>query len=117
MDDSTSPPALVCPRCGVDLIDVATMSSRGGHGLLRVDEPLDVGRCDACSRLFRRVHSVGTWKSETFAPVCRVCRSRELSLDSPASTPERQVYTCRLHPRQKWTFDVGDGQWIEYSPR
>jgi hypothetical protein len=117
MNESTSASSTVCPRCGNDLIDVATMSSRGGVAQMRVDEPLDVGRCHACSRLFRRLHSVGTWKSETFAPVCRVCRNRELSLDTPASTPARQVYSCRLHPRQRWTLSVSDGLWTEYSPR
>jgi len=114
---STDVQPLTCPRCGDDLIDVATMPFRGGAGQARIDEPLDVGRCDACSRLFRRLHSVGTWKCDTYAPVCRVCRNRELVLDGSASTPERQVYTCRLHPRQKWTLDVSDGQWLEYSPR
>jgi len=93
------------------------MAFRRGDIHTRIDEPFDTGRCDVCSRTYRRLQSVGLWKPETFAPMCRMCRMRELTLDLTASTTDRRLYTCRLHPRQKWAHDAGDDQWTEYSPR
>jgi len=116
MESAMEQPASRCPRCGEDLTEVVTRQSRGGMET-RIDEPFDAGRCEPCSRMFRRLHSTMQWVADTYAPLCRICRTRELVMDHPVSTAASEVFTCRAHPRQRWEHDLQAQVWTDRGPR
>ena len=77
-------------------------------------DPLIVGRCDRCSRKYEYHAATGELVSQTYEPLCRKC-GHPVTLDAPASTPARLVFTCIEHRWQRWTHDAADDVWTDFS--
>ena len=105
---------LTCPRCTSALVDVVSMTGWERVGELRHDDPFIVGRCDSCSRQYEYRAATGEYVSQTYEPLCRKC-GHPVTLDLPASTSTRLVFTCIEHKWQRWTHDAADDVWTDFS--